>query len=126
MRGHPADQGRLGAVGHHLDGVGQVLGFRREPDDLALLHDGLDRHAADPVAPEPTTPRRGFVEGQVSFWRPGAPDWAQAQVNTPLAPGDELSTGSPGNLEPPPRSADIHLVTAAWGSPLNQMATGVS
>ena len=55
--------------------------------------------AADMVAPESTPPRLGFVDGQVSFWRPGATDWAQAQVNTPLAPGDELSTGSPGNLE---------------------------
>ena len=26
----------------------------------------------------------------VSFWRPGGDDWAPAQVNTPLAPGDQL------------------------------------
>jgi len=44
-------------------------------------------------------PRLSFADGQVSFWRPGAQDWAQAQVNTPLAPGDELYTGSSGNLE---------------------------
>src|ERR1700693_5856793 len=44
-------------------------------------------------------PRLSFADGQVSFWRPGAQDWAAAQVNTPLAPGDELYTGSPGNLE---------------------------
>jgi hypothetical protein len=60
--------------------------------------------AADTSNPEPSTidqtpPRLSFVDGQVSFWRPGAQDWAQAQVNTPLAPGDELSTASPGNLE---------------------------
>src|SRR5262249_60780514 len=30
---------------------------------------------------------------------PGAQEWAQAQVNIPLAAGDELYTGSPGNLE---------------------------
>ncbi len=48
---------------------------------------------------ERTPPRLSFVDGQVSFWRPGAQDWAQAQVNTPLAPGDELATASPGNLE---------------------------
>jgi hypothetical protein len=47
----------------------------------------------------PTPPRVGFVDGQVSFLRPGSPDWTQAQVNTPLAPGDQLYTGSPGNLE---------------------------
>ena len=46
-----------------------------------------------------TPPRLSFADGQVSFWRPGAQDWAAAQVNTPLAPGDELFTGSPGNLE---------------------------
>lgn len=51
------------------------------------------------AALEQTPPRVSFVDGQVSFWRPGAQDWAPAQVNTPLAPGDELSTGSPGNLE---------------------------
>ena len=60
--------------------------------------------AADAPAPEATPsdrtpPRLSFVDGQVSFWRPGAQDWAQAQVNTPLAPGDELATASPGNLE---------------------------
>jgi Family of unknown function (DUF6600) len=44
-------------------------------------------------------PRLSFVDGQASFWRPGAQDWTQAQVNTPLAPGDQLYTGSPGNLE---------------------------
>jgi hypothetical protein len=46
-----------------------------------------------------TPPRLSFVDGQVSFWRPGAQDWTQAQINTPLAPGDQVYTGSPGNLE---------------------------
>ena len=60
--------------------------------------------AADVPNPEATAsdrtpPRLSFVDGQASFWRPGAQDWAQAQVNTPLAPGDELATASPGNLE---------------------------
>ena len=50
-------------------------------------------------ASDQTPPRLSFADGQVSFWRPGAQDWAAAQVNTPLAPGDELFTGSPGNLE---------------------------
>jgi hypothetical protein len=51
------------------------------------------------AAGDQTPPRLSYVEGQVSFWRPGAQEWAQAQVNTPLAPGDQLSTGSPGTLE---------------------------
>lgn len=46
-----------------------------------------------------TPPRLSYVDGQVSFWRPGAPEWVAAQINTALAPGDELSTGSPGNFE---------------------------
>ena len=59
-----------------------------------------------PEAPDPqedavgrTPPRLSFVDGQVSFWRPGAQEWTQAQINTPLAPGDQVYTGSPGNLE---------------------------
>jgi uncharacterized protein DUF6600 len=60
--------------------------------------------AADTPGPQQTVidqtpPRLSFTDGKVSFWRPGAQDWAEAQVNTPLAPGDELYTGSPGNLE---------------------------
>ena len=46
-----------------------------------------------------TPPRLSWTTGEVSFWRPGAQDWSQAQVNTPLAPGDLLYTGPKGNLE---------------------------
>ncbi|MCU0591973.1 MAG: hypothetical protein MUC57_10930 [Desulfobacterales bacterium] len=46
-----------------------------------------------------TPPRLSFVDGQVSFFRPGADDWVRAQLNTPLSPGDQLYTGSPGNME---------------------------
>jgi hypothetical protein len=46
-----------------------------------------------------TPPRLSFVDGEVSFWRPGAEDWAPAQINTPLAPGDELYAGARANLE---------------------------
>jgi hypothetical protein len=57
--------------------------------------------ADDPPDPglEQTPPRLSLTDGRVSFWRPGAEDWVGAQVNTPLAPGDMLSTGSPGTLE---------------------------
>ena len=41
-----------------------------------------------PAAVGQTPPRLSFVDGQVSFWRPGAQDWTQAQLNTPLAPGE--------------------------------------
>ncbi|HVG79959.1 MAG TPA: DUF6600 domain-containing protein [Patescibacteria group bacterium] len=46
-----------------------------------------------------TPPRLSYMNGEVSFWRPGAVDWGPAQVNTPLAPGDELYTGANGNIE---------------------------
>jgi len=46
-----------------------------------------------------TPPRLSFVDGKVSFWRQGADDWTVAQINTPLAPGDEVYTASPANLE---------------------------
>lgn len=67
---------------------------------------GLPAAAQEPGTPDQqqaavgqTPPRLSFVDGQVSFWRPGAQDWTQAELNTPLAPGDQLYTGSPGNLE---------------------------
>ncbi|MFN8627161.1 MAG: DUF6600 domain-containing protein [Candidatus Binatia bacterium] len=46
-----------------------------------------------------TPPRLSFVDGSVSFWRPGADAWAPAQINTPLAPGDQLYSGVGANLE---------------------------
>ena len=47
----------------------------------------------------PTPPRLAFVDGEVSFWRPGAEDWTAAKVNTPLAAGDSLYAGDGANLE---------------------------
>jgi hypothetical protein len=62
--------------------------------------------AADDVPPdEPagdigrTPPQLGFLDGSVSFWRPGADTWVPAQINTPLAPGDQLYSGVGANLE---------------------------
>ena len=72
---------------------------------MALGSTVVARAAQAPAAPVEaiadgrTPPRVSYVDGQVSFWRPGAPDWGAAQINMALAPGDELSTGSPGNLE---------------------------
>src|SRR6058998_1261689 len=50
-------------------------------------------------APEVTPPRVSYIHGDVSFWRPGAEDWAPARLNTPLAPGDVLYSGAGGNVE---------------------------
>ena len=43
--------------------------------------------------------RLSYAEGDVSFWRAGAPDWVAAQVNIPLTAGDALYVGSDGDLE---------------------------
>ena len=59
--------------------------------------------AADPPTPEQAgeiTPTRvSYLYGDVSFWRPGTQEWAEAKANTPLAPGDVLYTGADGNAE---------------------------
>ena len=50
-------------------------------------------------AQEATPPRVSYIHGEVSFWRPGAADWAPAALNMPLAPGDVLYAGPAGNVE---------------------------
>jgi hypothetical protein len=57
-------------------------------------------------------PRLSYLDGQVSFWRPGADDWGPAQDNMALAPGDELYTGHPGNVE---LQAGPRVFVRAWG-----------
>src|SRR5205823_14987902 len=59
-----------------------------------------------------TPPRLSYVEGEVSFWRPGAADWAPAQINTALVPGDETYTGNRGNLE---LQIGARAFVRAWG-----------
>ncbi|HVN84570.1 MAG TPA: DUF6600 domain-containing protein [Candidatus Binatia bacterium] len=46
-----------------------------------------------------TPARLSFLDGEVSFWRPGAKDWTPARVNIALAAGDALYTGHGANLE---------------------------
>jgi hypothetical protein len=46
-----------------------------------------------------TPPRLSFLDGEVSYWRPGAEDWVPAQINTALAPGDSVFAGDNGNVE---------------------------
>ena len=59
-----------------------------------------------------TPPRLSYTNGEVSFWRPGGQDWSPAQVNTPLASGDELYTGNQGNLEV---QVGTRAFVRAWG-----------
>jgi hypothetical protein len=51
------------------------------------------------LAQQITPLRLSYVEGEVSFWRFGAEDWAEARHNLPLAAGDELYVGSRGVIE---------------------------
>jgi hypothetical protein len=46
-----------------------------------------------------TPPRLSYLDGGVAFWRPGAEHWTAAQLNTALAPGDQLHTGHHGTVE---------------------------
>jgi hypothetical protein len=46
-----------------------------------------------------TPPRLAYTHGEISFWRAGAPEWAPALVNTPLAPGDRLYAAPGATLE---------------------------
>jgi hypothetical protein len=66
-------------------------------DRLGAQEMGSPEHELDALGPTP--PRLSLVDGQVSFFRPGAQEWTPAQVNMPLSPGDRLQSGSPGNLE---------------------------
>lgn len=46
-----------------------------------------------------TPPRLSYLDGDVSFWRPGADDWSEAWLNTPIASGDVLYVGDRASLE---------------------------
>jgi len=56
-------------------------------------------HAQHARSVGPTPPRLAFTSGEVSYWRPGAGDWAPAKANTALAAGDSLYAGPHANLE---------------------------
>ena len=55
--------------------------------------------ADDGGAWAPTPPRLSFIDGEVSYWRPGADEWARARPNLALAEGDALYTGKDANFE---------------------------
>jgi hypothetical protein len=66
---------------------------------LVLGLSGAARAADDDYAWTPTPPRLSYLDGPVSYWRPGAEDWASARSNLPLAEGDALYTGNNATLE---------------------------
>ncbi len=62
----------------------------------AALGASAPSFAQDERAEGPTPPRLARMNGEVSFWRPGADDWAPAQINTAFAAGDRLFVASGG------------------------------
>jgi len=74
----------------------------------------------------PTPPRLSFIDGEVSFWRPGADDWAPATVNTPVAAGDSLYTGDNANLELEVGSGAFVRAGAATELSLESLEGGVT
>jgi hypothetical protein len=64
---------------------------------LSAREPGPEETPADEI--ERTPPRLSFVKGNVSFFRPGDPDWDAARVNMPLSPGDRLASGDDGTFE---------------------------
>ena len=65
---------------------------------LLLVVSGVPAAAEEPDAPI-TPPRLSYLDGPVSFWRLGAEQWTAAEMNTALAPGDQLLTGHQGTAE---------------------------
>lgn len=60
---------------------------------------GAAARAAGDETWAPTPPRLSFIDGEVSYWRPGADEWARARPNLALAEGDALYAGNGARLE---------------------------
>jgi len=66
---------------------------------LLLLPGAAALAADDDGEWAPTPPRLSYIDGEVSYWREGATDWARAQPNLALAEGDALYSGNEANFE---------------------------
>src|SRR5262249_30284977 len=83
-----------------ISGSGFASTAGAQPIAAALRQSPPSRRTARPEESDGATPPRvSYLNGEVSFWRQGASDWAPAQLNTPLAPGDVLYTGQGGAVE---------------------------
>ena len=79
---------------------GSGLGLLRPAGAQSPPLPGVGPGEASPSeATDATPPRISYINGEVSFWRPGADEWTQARENMPLAPGDVLYAGPNGNVE---------------------------
>lgn len=85
-----------------VGGIGVMLAAAScaaTPGWAQLAPPGMPAAPAAVAEPPFAPPRVSYLVGPVSFWRPGAADWAPAQLNLPLAPGDLLYAGPGGTLE---------------------------
>jgi hypothetical protein len=80
-----------------LSGTGYAFSQAQPP--VPSAPPDSDAQALNAPAGDITPARVSYLNGEVSFWRPGASDWTPAKVNTPLAPGDVFYTGSDGTVE---------------------------
>src|SRR5438876_236166 len=92
-------------------GISAVLGLMLV-SEMTLGARAVRAAESDDGAIGGTPTRLSYADGEVSYFRPGAQDWAPAQVNTALAPGDELYTGNRGNLE---LQVGARAFVRAWG-----------
>ncbi len=77
-----------------------------------VLTTGVPARAEEPDTTSIMPPRLSYLDGPVSFWRPGADQWTAAQLNTALAPGDQLYTGHRGTVE---LQVGSRAFVRAWG-----------
>ncbi|HME95394.1 MAG TPA: DUF6600 domain-containing protein [Methylomirabilota bacterium] len=93
--------------------IGTAPGARAaEPPAPPAAAPSAGEAGAQSDATAATPPRLSYTDGDVSFWRPGGDDWVPAQVNTPLAAGDQLYTGNRGHLE---IQLDARGFVRGWG-----------
>ncbi|HUH11872.1 MAG TPA: DUF6600 domain-containing protein [Longimicrobiales bacterium] len=79
---------------------GSGLGLLRPAEAQSPPPPGVGPGEVSPSqATDATPPRISYINGEVSFWRPGAEDWTAARENMPLAPGDVLYAGANGTVE---------------------------
>ncbi len=86
-----------------MTGPGVAQAVNQSPAPLAPSAPAVPPVPQGAPVPAPTTDvtpaRISYLNGEVSFWRPGGQEWTPAKVNMPLAPGDILYTGQGGNVE---------------------------
>jgi hypothetical protein len=101
--------GMLAAILFSMAGVAGTA-HAQYPDQNAQVQNAQDQNAQVQNAPDqgqdeensqvqPAVARLSMIQGDVSVQRGDSGDWVAATVNTPLEPGDRVSTGNGGRAE---------------------------